>query len=656
MIRATGLLKQYGSRVLFADLDWQIGPGQRIALVGANGAGKSTLAKVLAGKEHADSGEVLVPRGWRVGYLEQEVDPHDQASVLERTVDALHELQAVADEVEVLLHRVSVTADPADLEALGHKQAQLETAGWYSADSRARRILAGLGFRDSDCERSVSELSGGWRMRVSLARLLLRQPDLLLLDEPTNHLDLETLVWFEGYLQQWQGSIVVISHDRAFINRIATHVGELRNGRLRLYPGNYDQFTQRQAEERDQLEKQAAGQQRRQAEMQSFVDRFRAKASKASAVQSRVKMLEKMEQVEFESDAPALRGFRFPQPPRSGKEVVVLDGIQKRYGDQVVYSGLDFTLRRGDKVALVGPNGAGKSTLLKILAGVLEPDGGQRKLGHNVTVRYFAQHQLEQLDPSNTVYDELMSVATDESAGRVRSILGAFLFQGDDVKKRVSVLSGGEKSRVALAKMLLEPANFILLDEPTNHLDMAALDALEQSLAQYEGTLAIISHDRHFLNAVATATVDVRGGRVERYEGPYDEYLAEWERRERAAAAAAAGEAARLDDGIPKNRRDLRRMQADLRNAFNKDLRPQEKRLSELETRIESLESRIASMTEKELADGFYQDTAGVQAHFAEKSALQSSLDDTMSEWEALGEAIEARRGELESQLAELAE
>jgi len=421
-------------------------------------------------------------------------------------------------------------------EAYGDVQHRYEALGGYRLEADAKAILAGLGFAAGDVHRPLAAFSGGWRMRAALARLLLARPDLLLLDEPTNHLDLEALAWLEGFLEDYPGTIVFVSHDRYFLNRMATEIAEIEGGTFATSPGSYDDYVEQKAARREMLEAAQAQQARRVAEIQQFIDRFRYKATKARQVQSRVKALERMGRIEVRRGPRRIR-FRFPEPPRSGQSVCALRGIHKAYGDRIVYAGADLAVARGDRIALVGPNGAGKSTLLKILAGVLPFERGERALGHNVSAHYYAQHQLDQLTPAHTILREIESAAPDEATERLRSILGAFLFSGDDVEKRVAVLSGGEKARLALAKMLVRPANFLCLDEPTNHLDLAAREVLEDALDQFAGAMVFISHDRYFINRLATRVVEVREGHLRAFPGDYDAYV-EAVRRE-----AATGEA-----------------------------------------------------------------------------------------------------------------
>jgi ATP-binding cassette subfamily F protein 3 len=527
VIQLESVSKGYGGQAIFHDLTWTITGGERIGLVGPNGAGKTTLCRILAAVEEPDQGRVSRARSTTVGYLPQEVAVAGEQSVLDEALSGFEEVWKLEREMETVA--AALASAPVDHDALtaryGDLQHRFEALGGYRLETDAKTILGGLGFRSGDFARPIMEFSGGWRMRVALARLLLLRPSLLLLDEPTNHLDLESLGWLESFLADYDGTVVVVSHDRYFLNRMVTSIADLGPGGLSVYPGDYDDFLVEREARRELLEAQARNQAKRIAEIERFIQRFRYQATKARQVQSRVKMLARVERLEVGRDARHIR-LTFPQPPRTGRRVATLRGIAKAYGDNVVYGGIDFEVERGEKVALVGVNGAGKSTLLKMLAGMLTPDAGERTLGTHVAVHYYAQHQLDALDPAHSIIEELEAVAPGLGHTRVRTILGAFLFSGDTVEKRISVLSGGEKARVALAKMLVRPAALLCLDEPTNHLDLSSREVLEEALAVFPATIVFISHDRYFINRIATRIVHVAHGVLTNYLGSYDDYLA----------------------------------------------------------------------------------------------------------------------------------
>ncbi|OFW55367.1 MAG: hypothetical protein A2133_04785, partial [Actinobacteria bacterium RBG_16_64_13] len=539
MLHITDISKSFGSQTLLDEASLHVKPGMRVGLVGPNGAGKTTLLRLIVGEMSLDGGEISARKDLRMGFLPQEIEEIADHAVIDEVLASHAEVLTAERRIAELGQQIGqayATAEPGSaaapdgngshpdpeelLHELGALQTAFEAVHGYELETRAQTILRGMGFRDTDFNRPIAELSGGWRMRVALSRLLLEQPDLLLMDEPTNHLDLESLIWLEEFLLTWPGALIVISHDRYFLNRMVTHVADLDRGTIDLYAGDYDHFEEEKKQRYEALVNAAKNQQREIDSAEAFIRRFRAKNTKAKQVQQKMRQLEKTERI----DAPSLERktikFRFPQPPRTGRVVADIKHARKSYGDNVVYKRLDLVIERGEKIALVGPNGAGKSTLLKLLAGAIEPDGGAVVLGHNVRREYFAQHQLEVLHAGRTVLKTMEEVAGP--AGRlpeVRGYLGTFLFNEDDVTKKVGVLSGGEKARLALARMLIDPAGLLLLDEPTNHLDMDSRAVLTEALRQFEGSVVFISHDRHLINAIGTKVIEVRDGRLTHYPG-----------------------------------------------------------------------------------------------------------------------------------------
>jgi ATP-binding cassette subfamily F protein 3 len=606
----------------------------RVGLVGRNGAGKTTLLRMLAGLDAPDTGELHLRRGARVGYLRQEVSAVSARTVLEEAETALEPLRALERRMRALEEEIARAADhvPDELasryDALRH---EFERAGGFSADAGLRATLVGLGLTQEKWHQPLAKLSGGWLMRVELAKLLVARPEVLLLDEPTNHLDLPSIRWFEGVLASYPGAVVVVSHDRVFLDRHANRIAELEASRLTSYKGNYSAYVAQKALRQGEAEARRRNLEREIADKERFVERFKAKASKASQAQSRVKQLEKLyaerDALPVEAQQRTMR-VRFAAPLRSGETVLRLERAAKAYGEKVVYRSLDFELRRGERVALVGPNGAGKSTLLRLAAGAFPPDRGSRELGHNVRCGFYAQHQVDALDGRRTVLGEIDAGAKLEDVPRLRGILGAFLFSGDDVEKKVSVLSGGEKARLALAKLLLAGANFLVLDEPTNHLDMEARDVLTDALSDYTGTLLFVSHDRRFINALATRVVEVTPGeseaRVREFLGDFDAYeaataLAEPVRspvRERTAPAAR-----------PK---------------------PKDNAAKKLRAEIEALEQKIeAAETERTKLDWLAADPSvardgdRMKALAEQRAARQAEIHALYEQWEAKSAALE---------------
>ncbi len=641
MLDVQDLAKSYGGQRLFQGLSLRVSTGDRIGLVGPNGAGKTTLLRILMGEEPADDGAITRPKDLRVGYLPQEVLRVPDTTVLEHVLSGRADLLALGAELESAEARLTA-ADAHSAGALAEAHADLleryHAEEGYLLEGRAKEILAGLGFRPDQLGAPLGTLSGGWGMRVELARLLLAAPELLLLDEPTNHLDVASLDWLEGFLGDYPGAWLVVSHDRWFLNRMVTSIAELTPSGLLVFPGNYDDYL----EARDELEERLAAEQaaiaKRVAELQAFVDRFRAKATKARQAQSRAKQVDKLErQARAAAEAtppppPRKRHLKLelPAPARSGDTVVSLAGARKAYGPKVVYDAADVLIRRGERVALVGENGAGKSTLLKMLGGILELDGGERKLGHNVETFYFAQHQADALDAAHTVLEELRALLPLETETRVRGLLGAFLFSGDAVEKRIAVLSGGEKSRLALAKMLARPANFLLLDEPTNHLDLAARDVVEAALASFAGSICFISHDRYFINRVATRVLEVRpGGILADYPGDYDYYL--WKRAQTDAAAGPA-EATAPAPEVPSDKK-ARELEREARKAAQRDASRRARDAARLEQEIAEAEQRLREIDASLCGPQVHSDGERVRSLAQERREVEERLGPLYEQW-----------------------
>ena len=664
---ADKISKSFGGRVLYSNATLQLNAGERWALVGPNGAGKTTLLKIIMGLESADEGTVTFAKDATLGYLEQETELMGDRTALNEVIESAHEIKQWERKVNDLSIKIAETPEGATLnkylEDYAHAMERFERLGGYELESRARQILSGLGFPVEDFDKPAKEFSGGWQMRISLSKLLLRRPDVLLLDEPTNHLDLESVQWLEKFLSSYDGTVLLVSHDRSFMDACVTHVAALENRMLVTYTGNYSGYLHQREENLEQLRAKRAAQERDIAHMETFIERFRYKPTKAKQVQERVAKVEKIrEELVVLPEQSHHMHFRFPEPPRTGDTVISLEGVAKSYEDNFVYDNVDLKLYRGDHVALVGPNGAGKSTLMKLIAGKLKPDAGQISLGQNVTEAYYAQHQLEELNPANTVLAELDTVAAGWTTSEERRLLGAFLFHGDDVEKRVNVLSGGERARLALAKMLVSPDPLLLLDEPTNHLDIDSVDVLEKALIDFPGTIILISHDEHLVRAVANKVVDVRNHRVTVYDGNYDYFLFKLAELQAAAqeetssktvssygtsgarAVKSSGPEAGQAAGSSRNvkTKEQRRAEAEERNRRSRALRETKKRLDEVEAALTPAHKRYDELMTLMADEALYNDPQKFDECMAEYQALSKKIPALEAEWLELSEKMEA--------------
>lgn len=664
---ADKISKSFGGRVLYSNATLQLNAGERWALVGPNGAGKTTLLKIIMGLESADEGTVTFAKDATLGYLEQETELMGDRTALNEVIESAHEIKQWERKVNDLSIKIAETPEGATLnkylEDYAHAMERFERLGGYELESRARQILAGLGFPVEDFDKPAKEFSGGWQMRISLSKLLLRRPDVLLLDEPTNHLDLESVQWLERFLSSYDGTVLLVSHDRSFMDACVTHVAALENRMLVTYTGNYSGYLHQREENLEQLRAKRAAQERDIAHMETFIERFRYKPTKAKQVQERVAKVEKIrEELVVLPEQSHHMHFRFPEPPRTGDTVISLEGVAKSYEDNFVYDNVDLKLYRGDHVALVGPNGAGKSTLMKLIAGKLKPDSGQISLGQNVTEAYYAQHQLEELNPANTVLAELDTVAAGWTTSEERRLLGAFLFHGDDVEKRVNVLSGGERARLALAKMLVSPDPLLLLDEPTNHLDIDSVDVLEKALVDFPGTIILISHDEHLVRAVANKVVDVRDHKVTVYDGNYDYFLFKLAELQAAAqgetssktvssygtsgarAVKSSGPEAGQAAGSSRNvkTREQRRAEAEERNRRSRALKETKKRLDEVEAALTPAHKRYDELMTLMADEALYNDPQKFDECMAEYQALSKKIPALEAEWLELSEKMEA--------------
>ncbi len=638
MLQLRGVNKFFADRQIFNAIDWHVRPQDRIGLCGDNGAGKSTLLKLLAGRVEADSGQVQSAKGTTFGYLPQDGLEYKGRSLFSEVHSALEELLAIQAELGELETKLAADHTPADLDRYAELQTLFEDRGGYSMEAEVGKVLAGLGFSPQDFDRPCEEFSGGWQMRIALARLLLQRPTLLLLDEPTNHLDLPARDWLEDYLCHYPYAVVLVSHDRFFLDQVVGRIVEIWNGKLTEYPGNYSRYLTAR-DERVRALREAKRQQDEEIErIEAFITRFRYQANKASLVQSRVKQLEKIERINLPPERKRI-AFSFPPPPKGGRIALELKNAGQKYGDLQVLDAVDLVVEQGERIALVGPNGAGKSTLMRLLAGVEAPSSGERIAGHNLAQAYFAQDQAAELNPQRDVLSEISADAPYEMVPKLRNILGSFLFSGDEVEKPVRVLSGGERNRLALAKLLLRPANLLLLDEPTNHLDLQSKQVLLDALKGYKGTIVFVSHDRYFVDQLASRVLEVGAGKVESYFGNYEDFLRAKQKQGDLSHSSQRVEQS-VNEATPRisESKEQRRQSHAERKQQQRQQQRRARELAQLEAEIEAQEKELAELEQLMADPQLYQDQE--KWHNASQShrQLKDSLEKAYLRWETLQE------------------
>ena len=636
MIAINNLTFEIGARALYDEANWHIKPGEKIGLIGANGTGKTTLLKIIVGEYNPTTGTVSMSKDIAIGYLNQDLLSYSSdKNILHVAMEAFERQNQLHDEIEILLQKLETDYSEDLLHKLSDRQHEFEVLDGYSIEYKAHEILAGLGFSEADTHRKLSEFSGGWRMRVMLAKILLQAPDILLLDEPTNHLDLPSIQWLEEYLRAFEGAIIIVSHDRWFLDRVINRTVEARKGKLTVYAGNYTFYLEEKALREEVQRGEFKNQQSKIKQEERLIERFRAKASKAKMAQSRIKALDRLERVDDVDDDNPTVNFRFRFSKQSGRHVTTLEDISKSYPGIEILSHAEALIEKGDKIALIGANGKGKSTLLRIIAGADQDFTGKRETGHNVTQTFFAQHQLEALHLENTALQELQAFAPKHTETELRTILGSFLFTGDDVFKKIKVLSGGEKSRVALAKALTADANFLVLDEPTNHLDMQSVNILIQALQQYEGTLIVVSHDRYFLDNVANKIWFIEDHKIKEYPGTYQEYD-EWNARRKidlkngAAAPLPPPKKEEKKEHAPVKLNENKTQQL---KKLNQDLAKLEEQIAELEKTVKNLEEQLAD-------EKLYNDLPKMTAINNNYDLKKLELGHVQLQWEGLAEQI----------------